>query len=140
MEWVILIGRVLFAAVFIGSGFAGHFGATKQTAQYGELRGLPAARALVLVSGVWIAAGGLMIALGVWPDLGSLMVAVYALVAAFWVHHFWTDSDMMQQIEMTNFMKNISLAGGGIALFAFFAVFGEDLGLQITGPLFELDL
>ncbi|MGI9666744.1 MAG: DoxX family protein [Acidimicrobiia bacterium] len=138
MDWVILIGRILFAALFIGSGLAGHFAATKETAQYGEMRGLPAARALVLISGVWITAAGVMIALGIYTDLGFLMAAMYTIVAAFWVHHFWTDSDMMQTIEMTNFMKNLSLTGAGLTLFALFAIYGDEIGLQIVGPLFEL--
>jgi uncharacterized membrane protein YphA (DoxX/SURF4 family) len=139
-EWVLLIGRILFAAVFIGSGLAGHFGQTKATAQYGEMRGLPNARMLVLASGAWITTGGISVAFGVWTDVGALMLAIYALVAAFWVHHFWTDSDMMQQIEMTNFMKNISLAGGAVALFAIYSTIGDALGTQIVGPLFNLDL
>lgn len=140
MESLVLVGRVLFSAVFVGSAVGGHFASTKETAQYGEMRGLPNARILVLVSGVWIGAGGVMMALGIYPDLAGLMVAAYCLVAAFWVHHFWTDEGMMQTMEMTNFMKNISLAGAGIALFALFATVGQDLGLQVTGSLFSFDL
>ena len=104
------------------------------------MRGLPNGRVLVLVSGVWIGAGGVMVALGIYPDLAALMLAVYCLVAAFWVHHFWTDEGMMQTMEMTNFMKNLSLAGAGIALFAIYSTIGQDLGLQITGSLFSFEL
>jgi uncharacterized membrane protein YphA (DoxX/SURF4 family) len=87
-----------------------------------------------------IAAGGLGVALGIWADLAALGLAVYTLLAAFMIHHFWTDEGEMQMTEMTNFMKNMAIAGGGLVLFAAIGVFGEALGLTITAPLFDLNL
>ena len=55
------------------------------------------------------------------------------------VHHFWTDEDeMTKQIEMTNFMKNLSITGGALLAFALFATAGDDIGLTVTGSLFDL--
>ena len=140
MSVVILIGRILFAMIFIGSGMAGHLGQTEGTAGYAESRGVPNSRILTLLSGVLIMAAGLGVILGVWMDLAALGIVGYSLITAFMVHHFWTDEDpAVQQGEMTNFMKNLSIAGGGLILFGFYTVAGEALGLTITGPLFEFD-
>jgi len=84
--------------------------------------------------------GGLAVVLGIWADLAVLGLVAYSLIAAFMVHHFWTDTDpMVQQTEMSGFMKNLSIAGGGIILFGFLASIGDSAGLMITDPLFDLD-
>ena len=141
MDLVALSGRILFSLLFIGSAFGGHFGATDAMAGYGESRGLKGARALVLLSGAQLAAGGLMVLLGIWVDLGALLIALFTLAAAFLIHHFWTDQDpMTRQMEMTQFMKDIALTGGALILFVLYSVFGGELGYQIVDPLFSLSL
>ena len=141
MSLLILVGRILYALIFVGSGFGGHLAQTDATAGYGQMRGLPNAKLLTQVSGVLIAAGGLGVALGIWGDLAALGLALFSLIAAFMVHHFWTDEDeMTKTMEMSMFMKNLALVGGGIALFALFGLLGDDIGFSITGPIFELEL
>lgn len=140
MSIVLLIGRILLGAIFIGSGF-GHLMQTEGTAAYAESRGLKNPKALVQLSGVLILAGGLGVILGVWMDLAALGLAIYTFVTAFMIHHFWTDQDpMTQQSEMTQFMKNMSITGGLLILFVVFGAFGDELGMTITGPIFEFNL
>ncbi len=137
---LVLIGRILFSLIFIGSGIRGHLMETEGSAGYVSSRGVPNAKLMTQVSGVLITLGGLGVIVGVWADLAALGLAVYSLIAAFWVHHFWTDTDEMQQrAEMTNFMKNLSIAGAGIALWALFSMVGEGLDFFITDPLFSID-
>ena len=57
------------------------------------------------------------------------------------VHHFWTDTDdMTKNMEMSLFMKNVSMAGGGLILFAFMAAAGPAVDFTITDPIFSFDL
>lgn len=141
MSVVILIGRILFAAIFVASGAAGHLAQTEATAGYARSRGVPNAKLLTQLSGVAILAGGLGVAFGVWADLAALGLVAYSLITAFWVHHFWTETDpMTQQVEMSMFTKNLSIAGGGLILFGFITAAGPALGLTITEPLFSFDL
>ena len=141
MSVVILIGRILFGLIFVGSGIAGHLRETDATAGYGEMRGLKNARLLTQLSGVLIAAGGLAVMLGVWADLAALGLAVYCVLTAILIHHFWTDKDeMTKTIEMSMFMKNLSMAGGGLILFGFLAAAGSALGFTLTNSLFDFDL
>ena len=138
VDAVVLIGRVLFALIAIGSAFGGHFMATDSTAGYAESRGVKNPRAMVLVSGVLLVAAAVSLIAGIYADLGALLFGSFTLLTAFMVHHFWTDDDeMTEQIEMTNFMKNLSTTGGALLAFALFATAGDDIGLTVTGSFFD---
>lgn len=140
MSVIVLIARILYAMIFIGSGSAGHMMQTEGTAAYAESRGVPSSKALTQVSGILIFLGGLGVILGVWMDIAALGLALYSLITGFVVHHFWTDDDpQMQQTEMTMFMKNLALTGGGLALFALASTAGAELGLTLTEPVFSLN-
>lgn len=135
MDVVLLIGRVLFVALFLGST-VGHLTQTESMAGYAASRGVPLARAATLASGVVMLLGALSVLLGVWGDLGALLLLVFLLPTAFLMHGFWRESDpAAKQMEMIQFNKDIALAGGALA---FFWVFSQDPGLTITGPLFSL--
>ena len=136
MEALIVIGRILFSLIFIGAGI-GHLTDAEGSAEYARSRGVPAALPLVRISGVLIGLGGLGVILGVWMDLAALGLAVYVVVAAFMVHHFWTDEGAAQTAEIGMFMKNLSIAGAGLILFAL-AAGGADVGWQLGSPLFSL--
>jgi putative oxidoreductase len=139
MDFVVLIGRILFSILPISSGLMAHFGATDQTAGYAAARGVNGARPLVLISGVQLVVAGLSILLGIWPDLGALLYFIFLLAVAFLIHHFWTDEDPQQrQNEMTQFMKDMALAGGALLAFAYFVTVGDAAPFQITGNLFDL--
>ena len=89
-------------------------------------------------TGVMIIAGGLMVALGVWADLGALLIAAFLIPTAFLMHGFWSFDDPQERMNQhAHFMKNISLAGGALVIFYLYRQFGDEIGLNITGPLFH---
>jgi putative oxidoreductase len=138
MAIIVLIGRILFVSLFIGGGI-NHFRNTAAMSGYAQSKGVPFARVGVLGSGAMILVGGLMVLLGAWADLGALLLVVFLLGTAVMMHDFWKQTDPMGKMnDLINFQKNVSLAGAGLALFAFFAYVGDDLGLTLTGPLFHL--
>ena len=138
MDVLVLIGRILFSAIFLSSA-VGHLTQSDAMAGYAKSKGVPAAKVAVLGSGVLILVGGLSVLLGVWHDLGALLLVVFLVPTALLMHGFWKETDpQTRQMEMIAFMKDISLAGAALALFALFAYVGDDLGLTITGPLFNL--
>jgi len=88
---------------------------------------------------VLILLGGLSVLLGLWADLGALLIIVFLVPTALIMHRFWAERDpMMRQNDQVQFMKNTALAGAALVMFAFFAYAGHDLGLTLTGPLFDL--
>ena len=138
MDVIVLIGRILFVVLFLASGVA-HLTKTAPMAGYAQAKGVPAARAAVLVSGVLLLFGGISVLLGLWADLGALALVVFLIPTAFLMHAFWRETDpMAKQMEQTQFFKDLSLGGAALALFAFFAYVGDGLGLTLTGPVFNL--
>ena len=133
MDVVFLIGRILFAALFVGSA-AAHLTQTQAMAGYAESRGVPVARAATLGTGVLILAGGLMVLLGVWGDLGALFLVAFLVSTAVLMHAFWKETDdQTKQMEMVHFNKDVGLAGAALA---FFVAFSGNPDLTITDSLF----
>jgi putative oxidoreductase len=138
MDVLVLIGRILFVPLFLASAL-GHLTQTEAMAGYAKSRGVPLARPAVLVTGVMLVVGGVLLLLGLWADLGALILFVFLVPTAVLMHGFWRDADpQARQGEMIHFQKDLALAGAALMLFAFFAYVGDDLGLTITGPLFDL--
>ncbi|MFI5687344.1 DoxX family protein [Streptomyces sp. NPDC051636] len=138
MDVLVLIGRILFAALFLAST-VGHFTQTRAMAGYAAAKGVPAAAAAVLGAGLLQLVGGLSVLLGVWADLGALLLAVFLVPTALIMHAFWKESEpQARRLEMIQFNKDIALAGAALMMLAFFAHVGHDLGLTLTGPLFHL--
>jgi putative oxidoreductase len=138
MNIIVLIGRIMFVFVFLTAGFA-HLTGARTMAPYAKSRGVPVPTLAVLSSGLLLLAGGLMVLLGAWADLGCLLLLAFLLPAALTMHGFWKESDpQAKRMEMTQFSKDIALAGASLMLFAFFSYTGHNLGLTLTGPLLHL--
>lgn len=113
-----LAGRLLFGGVLAFMGL-NHFMQTDSMTGYAEAKGLPAPRIGVLASGGLLVVAGLGIAAGVFPVVAAGALATFLLVSAVVFHDFWTVEDPeAHQQEMTDFLKNVALAGGALALLA----------------------
>lgn len=135
MELVELIGRLLFAALFVRSGIT-HFRQRENMTAYARSMGAPMPEAGVLGTGAMILAGGVLVALGVWPDLGALLIAAFLLPTAAIMHAYWKVEDpQFRAMQDAQFWKNVSLAGAALALFAFY-VQAPDAAWMLVGPLF----
>jgi uncharacterized membrane protein YphA (DoxX/SURF4 family) len=136
MSVVVLIGRILFAGLFISSGIA-HLTQTKQMAGYAKMKGIPAAPVATIVSGLMVVVGGLMVLLGIWADLGGLLIAAFCIPTAILMHGFWKETDpQAKQMEMIQFNKDLALGGAGLIVLGLVSIAGSELGLTLTGPLF----
>jgi putative oxidoreductase len=136
MDVVALIGRILFALLFLGSAY-GHLTQSAAMAGYAASRGVPQPKLAVLASGVLILVGGLLVLLGLWMDLGALLLVIFLVPTAVLMHPFWKETDpMAKQNEMISFQKDIALAGAALIILALYSGYGEALGITITGPLF----
>ena len=117
MDWLYLLGRVLFGMIFVGSGLA-HLTQAGGMAQYAAAKKVPAPKASVVVSGLVILSGGLSVLLGVWMEIGTWLLVLFLLTAAFTFHNFWAVTDPMEkQVEQAQFMKNLSMTGAALVLY-----------------------
>lgn len=119
MEYALLVGRVLFAFIFIMSGI-NHLAKADMLAQYTASKGVPAPKFMTVVSGIMILLGGLSVLFGYQARVGAALLVIFLLPTAFIMHKFWGISDpMAAQNEMTHFMKVISLTGAALMIMYF---------------------
>ena len=113
-----LTARILVSAIFILSGimkFLNH----AQTVGYMESQGIPGASALAYLAGAVEVIGGLSVLTGFATRLGALALALFLVPTTLIFHDFWTMSGQARTGEMVNFMKNLAVMGGLLALVAF---------------------
>jgi uncharacterized membrane protein YphA (DoxX/SURF4 family) len=135
MNAVLLVGRVLFALIFINSGI-GHLTKTAAMTGYAQYKKVPAAKLSVIVSGIMILVGGLYIVLGFYADLGALLIAAFLIPTALIMHAFWKETDATaKQNETIGFFKDLALAGAALIIFAVLrggADFGPHVGTLLA--------
>ena len=133
MDEIFLIGRILFAYLFIGSGI-GHLTQTAAMAGYAESRGVSNSKLMVQISGVAMILGAVSIVFGIWGDIGALGLAILLVITAVMMHGFWKETDPTNKMmEMVQFNKDIALAGGALAIFF---ILGSDFApYTISSPL-----
>src|SRR5919204_6272904 len=118
MDVLFLIGRIVFALIFLFSGTTVHLLQARQGIAYARMYRVPAAPLLVPLSGLMVVAGALSVILGVWADLGALLLIAFLLPVAFFMHGFWRETDeQAKSNQMAHFMKNLAVAGGALVLF-----------------------
>lgn len=117
MGLIVLLGRVLFAAIFVMASF-GHF--KSGTIGYAASQGVPMANVLVPVSGVIAIAGGLSILLGFKARFGAWLIVIFLVPVTFMMHAFWGVTDpMAAQMQQIMFMKNVSMLGAALLVSQF---------------------
>ena len=107
-----LAGRLLIAFIFVFSGW-GKITAYSGTAAYMASHGVPGFLLPLVILTEF--GGGLLIVVGYQTRLVAFLMAGFTLLTALFFH-----SDLGDQGQMINFMKNLSIAGG----FLFLAVNG----------------
>lgn len=107
----LLIARILLASMFILAGF-GKLGNVEGFAGYMASGGVPAFLAWPVI--LLEIGGGIAILIGLFARPAALALAAFCLASGLLYHYVPGD-----QAQMTAFMKNVSLAGGYLALALF---------------------
>lgn len=88
-----------------------------QAIAYAASQGVPMASIAVPLSGVIALLGGLSILLGYRAKVGAWLIALFLIVVTPAMHKFWMVTDpMMQQMQMTMFLKNLAMLGGALLI------------------------
>lgn len=136
MDIVLLIARILFAFMFLGSGL-NHLKQADAMTGYAQFKKVPMPKLSVQLSGVVMLLGGLSVILGVWTDIGALALSILLVAMAVKMHDYWAADEASKQTEMIGFMKNISMAGGALFIFAISAADGATFPYQLVGGLIQ---
>ena len=118
-RYAMIAARVLIATMFLlnGLNIIGQSLAAHELAVYGAPASLIpalilAARALQLIAG-----SGLI--LGIYPRISALALLLFLIPATIMAHSFWQSiGTPLYQVQLINFSKNLSMAGGLIFVIA----------------------
>ncbi len=114
MKYLVLLGRILYSAIFLMSG-PGHF--TQKSIGYAAAQGVPLASLAVPFSGALAIIGGLSILLGYKAKYGAWLLVLFLVPVTFMMHRFWGVADpMMAMMQQVNFMKNIAMLGAALLI------------------------
>ena len=80
---------------------------------------LPLTPILLIVATVFEALGGLLVFFGVRVRFGATLLLLFLIPTTIIFHAFWIFHGSDQQLQMTMFMKNLSIIGGLFILLAY---------------------
>lgn len=117
MKYLVLLGRVFYAMIFIMASF-GHF--SGEIIQHAASEGVPFPSFLVPLSGIMSLLGGLSILIGYKAKLGAWLIILFMLPTTLIMHQFWGIEDpMTANLQRVMFLKNLALIGSAM-LIAYF--------------------
>lgn len=117
-SFLMLLGRILFALVFINLGYEKLMG-LGAAASLMAGKGMPFAGFMVVLVALLELLGGLLVFLGWYARAGAFFIFLAVLPTVYFLHTFWTfvnPSDMSE--HFIHFMKNISILGGALYIMA----------------------
>ena len=111
------LGRVLLSILFVLSGIFKIIGFSQTVAYMGSL-GIPAPTLAVLVTIAVEVGAGLALMSGRLARPAALLIAVFTVGATLAAHRFWEVDAAAMQGQLTQFLKNISIIGGLLLVWA----------------------
>jgi putative oxidoreductase len=116
-DTLILIGRIMLAWIFVGSAYGAVTNFAGSIGYFTSLK-VPAPPLLftwlALVTELLLSAG---LILGIGTRYCAILAFVFVLVATALGHRYWEYPAAQQTGQYINFLKNISIMGGALAIF-----------------------
>jgi putative oxidoreductase len=115
---VTVLSRVMIATIFLMSAMGNKIPKFSDVAGYMASEGVPLPQFKLVGAIVFLIAGSLSIIAGYKVRIGAGLLLVFLLLATYFFHDFWTFEGQEQQMQMIQFMKNLSLMGTMLFLMA----------------------
>ncbi len=116
MDYLFLLGRILYGGFFIYSGIK-HFTGLGMLKGYAAFKKVSMPGPAVMVTGLLLLIGGLGVLLGVYTNWAILALVLFLVPVTFKMHDFWNDQDPNTKMtNRLNFMKNMALLGAALML------------------------
>lgn len=114
MKFVVLIGRILFSAIFILAAL-GHF--SRDAIESATAYGMPLALILVPLAGLVALIGGVSVLVGYKARYGAWLLVIFLIPITIILHPFWQAPDeLLASIQQAMFLKNLSLLGAALLI------------------------
>jgi uncharacterized membrane protein YphA (DoxX/SURF4 family) len=110
MEYLFLIGRILYALVFLMSGI-NHLRNSGAMAGYAASKGVPP-RDSPFSGPACSCCSAASASRSVSTDVGHRLITVFLIPTTVMMHNFWVDTDPMARLNnLINFQKNVAMVG-----------------------------
>jgi putative oxidoreductase len=116
---VLLVGRVLIAAIFLNAGVRKLLGFAGTVGYFTKL-GFPAPELFAVLAIVIEVGSSILLIIGWKTRWVAWLLALFVLIAALAAHRFWQFDAAQYANQMNHFMKNLAIIGGLL----FVATFG----------------
>jgi len=113
-----LAGRILLALIFVISGFM-KIGGFAGVAGYIGSKGLPMPEVLAALTVALELGGGILLVIGYKVRVVSILFFLWLIPTTLIFHKFWGIDAAQVQNQMNNFLKNVSIMGAMLLVFAF---------------------
>jgi len=114
-----LLARLMLAAVF-ASAVWNKMSQFSSTAAYMATEGVPNPKFALFGAIGLLLIGCLSMVLGAWTRFGAAFLLVFLAAATWYFHDFWRIADPgARQLQVIQFMKNLAIGGGLLALIGF---------------------
>lgn len=115
---VVLVARVLMAALFLVAGYGklmNYAGLVKTIAG----AGIPLPEVSAVITIIIELGGGILLVLGWKARWVALALAVFTVVASFIFHAFWSVPADQLMMQRNNFLKNMAIVGGLLIVYVY---------------------
>jgi putative oxidoreductase len=113
-----VLSRVMIAMIFLMSAVGNKIPKFNDVANLMASEGVPLPQIALAGAIVFLVAGSLSVIAGFKTRSGAAMLLVFLVLATYFFHDFWNFQGQEQQLQMIQFMKNISLMGTMLFLIA----------------------
>lgn len=116
--YLTVLGRLMIATIFLMSAVGNKIPNFSQTVGYMTSEGVPMPQVMLAGAILFLVAGSLSVIVGYKARLGAGLLLVFLVLATYFFHDFWTFTGQERQMQMIQFMKNLSLMGTMVYLIA----------------------
>jgi putative oxidoreductase len=101
----------MIAAIFLMSAVGNKIPNFSGVVTYMQGHGVPAPQVLLAGAIVFLVVGSLSLILGLKARLGATLLGIFLIAATWYFHDFWNFTGQEQQMQMIQFLKNLSMLG-----------------------------
>ena len=113
-----LLGRLMIATIFLLSAIGNKIPKFNDVVGSMASEGVPMPQVALVGAIVFLIAGSLSVIAGFKIRLGATLLLLFLVLATYYFHDFWKFEGQERQMQMIQFMKNLSLMGTMVFLMA----------------------
>jgi putative oxidoreductase len=117
-DLTLLFGRLTLALIFVLSAVGKFSSFSGIAGMLSQQKHLPAATLLLGIAMFLELVGGLLVLSGFKTRIGAIFLIIFMVPVSLVMHNFWAYQGPEQMNQMINFLKNVSIVGGLLVLFA----------------------